>query len=129
MRCFPESDQGWKTGGDYNGQLLFHGADKDIQIRFGLENCDRVLVSCEYGTSKTQNLFKVLQDKYRGAEILHIGDDEVSDIEKASANGIDTYQVYSGEELFDALDGLGMESNIATMADRLKTGLFISQMF
>ncbi len=105
------------------------GQIKDIQIRFGLENCDRVLVSCEYGTSKTQNLFKVLQDKYRGAEILHIGDDEVSDIEKASANGIDTYQVYSGEELFDALDGLGMESNIATMADRLKTGLFISQMF
>lgn len=105
------------------------GQIEAILARFGLEGCDRVLVSCEYGTSKTQDLFKILQDNYKSKKILHIGDDEFSDIEKASANGIDTYRVFSGEDLFDALGGLEMESSITTISDRLKAGMFISHLF
>lgn len=102
---------------------------KEILDRFGLTGWDKVLVSCEYGTSKTQGLFRVLKCGYRTEKILHIGDDEFSDIEKASADGMDTYRVFSGEDLFDALGGLGMEGNIASAADRLKAGMFISRMF
>jgi len=102
---------------------------RKILVRFGLEGCDRVLVSSEYGTSKTQNLFQVLLGEYRGARILHIGDDEVSDIEKAKENGIDAYRIFSGEDLYDALGGLGTEGGINTIADRLKRGMFISRIF
>lgn len=105
------------------------GQIKEILARFGLEGCDRVLVSCEYKTSKAQDLFKILQDNYKSKKILHIGDDEFSDIGNASANGIDTYRVFSGEDLFDALGGLEMESNITTISDRLKVGMFISCLF
>lgn len=105
------------------------GQIEEILARFGLEGCDRVLVSCEYGTSKAQDLFKILQDNYKSKKILHIGDDEFSDIEGASANGIDTYRVFSGEDLFDALGGLEMEGNVTTISDQLKAGMFISHLF
>lgn len=102
---------------------------EEILAHFGLAGYDKVLVSCEYGTSKTQELFRVLQGGYGAKKILHIGDDEISDIEKAAANNMDTYRVFSGADLFDAIGGLGMESNIVTIADRLKTGMFISHIF
>lgn len=101
----------------------------EILDRFGLTGWDKVLVSCECGISKTQGLFKILENRYKAEKILHIGDDEFSDIEKASANGMDTYRVFSGEDLFDALGGLGMEQDIMAAADRLKAGMFISRMF
>lgn len=102
---------------------------KVVLDRFGLTGYDRLLVSCEYGTSKTQKLFQILRDRYKTQRILHVGDDEAADIEAASANGIDACRIFSGEALFDALGGLGMESEIITIADRLKTGMFISNIF
>lgn len=105
------------------------GQIREILARFGLEGCDRVFVSCEYGTSKGQNLFRILKDNYKRKKILHIGDDEVSDIENAAVNGIDTYRVISGEDLFDALGRLEMKNNITTISDRLKVGMFIAHIF
>ncbi len=102
---------------------------KTVLGRFGLTGCDNILVSCEYGVSKTQGLFKALKETYKNKKILHIGDDEVSDIEKASAEGIDTYRIFSGEDLFDACGGLGTESGITTLADRLKAGMLIAELF
>lgn len=105
------------------------GQIKEILARFNLKNSDKVLVSCECGTSKTQRLFKLLRDAYKTKKILHVGDDEAADIEKALEHGIDTYRVFSGADLFDALGGLGVESEIQTIADRLKAGMFISHIF
>ncbi len=100
-----------------------------ILDRFGLTGCDQVFVSCEYETSKAQELFQILRDRYKTRKILHVGDDEVSDIKMASAKKMDIYRVLSGEELFDALGGLGVESETETISDRLKTGMFISHIF
>ncbi|MCI8585915.1 MAG: hypothetical protein HFI92_08460 [Lachnospiraceae bacterium] len=100
-----------------------------ILDRFGLTGCDQVFVSCEYETSKGQELFQILRDQYKTRKILHVGDDEVSDIKMASAKKMDIYRVLSGEELFDALGGLGVESETETISDRLKTGMFISHIF
>ncbi len=102
---------------------------KEILTRFDLTGYDEIFVSCEYEISKTQGLFRALRNRYKIQKILHIGDDEVSDIEKAEAEGMDTYRVFSGEELFGALGGLGMERYIETIADRLKAGMFISHIF
>lgn len=102
---------------------------KEILTRFDLTGYDEIFVSCEYEISKTQGLFRALRNRYKTQKVLHIGDDEVSDIEKAEAEGMDTYRVFSGEELFGALGGLGMERYIETIADRLKAGMFISHIF
>lgn len=102
---------------------------KAILDRFALTGYDKAVVSCEYGISKTQGLFQVLQGEYETKKILHIGDDEISDIERASANGITACRIFSGEDLFDACGGLGMESEIRTLSDRLKTGMLIAELF
>lgn len=107
---------------------------RESQIRqmlamFGLDGFDRLLVSCEHGTSKTRTLFGYLRDMNDGAagRILHIGDNERADIECAEEYGIDTYRVYSSSDLFDMLGGLGVEKETKSLSDRVKTGLFLSR--
>ena len=100
-----------------------------ILKRFGLSGADRILVSSELGTSKTQKLYEVLKDEYPSKKILHIGDDELADIEKAVGYGIETYRIYSGMDLFEALGGLGIVSDMDTLADRTKVGMFIAHLF
>ena len=100
-----------------------------ILERFNMTGYNDILVSCEYGTAKTQSLFDALLEKYKDLRILHIGDDEFADIEKADSKGIDTYRIYSANDLLDALGGIGAEAEINTLEDRVKTGLFISNIF
>lgn len=97
--------------------------------KFGFSGYDDLFVSCEYGTAKTQELFSVLSDKYIGKRILHIGDDEFADIEKAKSHGIDAFRIYSAVDLFDALGGLGAEEEIISLSDRVKMGLFLARIF
>ncbi len=109
----------------------YYSKEQIAQIldKFELNGYDDLLVSCEYGTAKTQDLFSVLSDKYSGARILHIGDDEFADIEKAKSHGIDTFRIYSASDLFDVLGGLGAEDEIVSISDRVKIGLFLARIF
>lgn len=102
-----------------------------VQIleRFEIIGYDELFVSCEYGTAKTQELFHILANKYKGKSILHIGDDEFADIEKAKSHNIEAYRLYSAADLFDSLGGLGTESEIDSISDRVKIGLFLTHIF
>lgn len=102
---------------------------KTIFDRLGLDKPDEFFVSCEYKTSKMQTLFGILRDRYYGKRILHVGDDEIADFEKASEYGFDTYRMYSAADLYDSLGGLGLEDEIRTLSDRIKAGMFISNIF
>lgn len=109
----------------------YYSKEQIAQIldRFEFSGYDDLLVSCEYGTAKTQDLFSVLSDKCSGQRILHIGDDEFADIDKAKSHGIDTFRIYSAADLFDALGGLGVENDIVSISDRVKMGLFMARIF
>lgn len=100
-----------------------------ILERFDLIGADKVLVSSELGTSKTQKLYEVLRGEYPSKKILHIGDDELADIEKAARHRIETYRIYGGMDLFEALGGLGIENDVDTLADRVKAGMLIARLF
>lgn len=104
---------------------------REILASFRIEGYETLFVSGERGVSKTQGLFESLRDmgSDKTEKILHIGDDEAADIECAKKYGMDTYRVYSGAELFDLLGGLGVEKETASLADRVKVGLFVSRMF
>lgn len=93
-----------------------------------IKDYKKILVSCEYGTSKNQTLFDILCHETKG-KILHIGDDVASDIEPAEKRDIDTFRIYSGSELFDSLGGMGIDDNMDSYSDRVKIGLFISSIF
>lgn len=109
----------------------YYTREQIVQIlnKFELSGYEDLLVSCEYGTAKTQELFSVLSDKYKDKKILHIGDDEFADIEKAKNHGIDTFRVYSAADLFDELGGLSTENEIESLSDHVKIGLFLEQIF
>lgn len=95
----------------------------------GITGYEKMLVSSEYGTLKTQELFDELITLYPDKRILHIGDDETADIVNAAAHGIDTFRLYGGIQLFDALGGLGLEKHMHSLSDRVKTGMFIARIF
>ncbi len=109
----------------------YYTREQIVQIlnKFELSGYEDLLVSCEYGTAKTQELFSVLSDKYKDKKVLHIGDDEFADIEKAKNRGIDTFRVYSAADLFDELGGLSTENEIESLSDHVKIGLFLEQIF
>lgn len=90
---------------------------------------DKLFISCEYDTSKTQHLFDEVSAYAEGSSILHVGDDEAADIKAAVAKGFDTYRLYNGMALYDSLGGLGTEDKAGTLSDRLKLGLIISRLF
>lgn len=57
----------------------------------GYEGFDEIIVSCDYNCSKRDGgLYEVLKKKYAGNNIVHVGDNQKSDIESAQAKGIDT---------------------------------------
>ena len=57
----------------------------------GYEDFDQVMVSCDYNCSKRDGgLFDLLKERYPGRRIVHVGDNRISDIEKAGEKGLDT---------------------------------------
>ena len=105
---------------------------KQIEIilqECGINNYTDVLVSCEYGTSKTQNLFGNLRERIGEKSCIHIGDDTAADVEAAERNGIEAYRIYSGIDLWQAVGCLGMEKYVDDLSDRIKLGLFVSKIF
>ena len=102
---------------------------EELLGRFELTNVSDIFVSCEYGTSKTQDLFEICKQKYADKSILHIGDDEFADVEKAVEHGLKSYRIYSGADLYDSLGGLGLENEIKTISDRIKRGMLVSNIF
>lgn len=102
---------------------------REILSHFELNGYQYLFVSCEERTSKAKGLFEVLKNSVSGKRILHIGDDEISDIQAAQGDDFDTFRIYSGADLFEMCGGFGMEKYVKTLSDRLKIGLFISRLF
>ncbi len=95
----------------------------------GISEYSDILISCESGTSKTQNLFDILIKNEEGRKILHIGDDEISDIEPAKKRGIETFRIYNGADILDSLGGMGLLSHADSLSDRIRVGMAVSRVF
>lgn len=98
---------------------------------FNLIDFDNLFVSCEQGErgmAKTGELFDVVKAAYPNSTIIHIGDDEYADIEKAKEHGLKSFRIYNAPDLLDALGGLGLEE-YQSITDRVKVGLFLSCIF
>lgn len=102
---------------------------KVLLNKCNLDMFDDLFVSCEYGTFKTQQLFASVLEENTGKKILHIGNDEFADVEKAKEYRIDTFHIYGNNSIMDALGGMGVESIAETYSDRAKLGLFLSKKF
>ncbi|MDC7279099.1 hypothetical protein NXH64_06210 [Butyrivibrio fibrisolvens] len=97
--------------------------------RFDLDVFDEIFVSSEYGKSKADGLFGVVKDQFTGKRILHTGDDEYVDVEKAAEAGVDDYRIYGAKDLYDAVGCLGLAGCGDSFADKVKIGLLLSKLF
>lgn len=100
-----------------------------IVKKCGITEYTDILASSDYQTGKTQNLFCIYKQKEFGKKCLHIGDDVVADVQSASACGIETCRLYSGLDLLESMGYLGLSQYGDTLTERLKIGMFVSNMF
>lgn len=70
---------------------------EQILNRNGITGYEDLLVSCEYGTGKRQQLFEILRQKAGEGQYLHIGDDVDADGAAAYRNGIDSFLIADNE--------------------------------
>lgn len=86
-----------------------------------------IFISCVIRKSKASGtIWDHIKNAYRSDTILHIGDNEITDCEKAREYGISVVQVKNGSDLMDRSLGT-IPQRARTSADRLVMGLISSR--
>ena len=119
------------------GKLVYITSDcyySKIQLQeilkvIGVDKVTDIIVSCEYDTSKTGNLFEKLIDIAGTKNIIHVGDDIVADEESAKRHGIKVFRIYSAIELLELIGGLNLLYNNQSLSDRIRIGMFTANLF
>lgn len=102
---------------------------KSLLDKFGIVGYERLLVSCDYGTTKGLELFKILKEIAGDTSYLHIGDNYLSDISSAQRNGIEGAWIRSGIDMFESLYWSEQFAECNNLADRVKLGMFVARIF
>lgn len=102
---------------------------QEILNVIGVDKVTDIIVSCEYDTSKTGNLFEKLIAIAGTKNIIHIGDDIVADEESAKRHGIKAFRIYSAIELLELIGGLNLLYNDQSLSDRIRIGMFTANLF
>ena len=102
---------------------------QEILKVIGVDKVTDIIVSCEYDTSKTGNLFEKLIAIAGTKNIIHIGDDIVADEESAKRHGIKVFRIYSAIELLELIGGLNLLYNDQSLSDRIRIGMFTANLF
>lgn len=102
---------------------------QEILKVIGVNKVTDIIVSCEYDTSKTGNLFEKLIAIAGTKNIIHIGDDIVADEESAKRHGIKAFRIYSAIELLELIGGLNLLYNDQSLSDRIRIGMFTANLF
>jgi len=108
----------------YPAELL-----KSLLDELGIVGYERLLVSCDYRTTKGLELFKILKGIAGNTSYIHIGDNYLSDIKGAQCNGIEGAWVRSGIDMFESLYWSEQFAEYNDLTDRVKLGMFVSRMF
>lgn len=74
---------------------------ESIINNIGIVGYDKILVSCEYDTSKPQNLFDCYKDEVKAQSYLHIGDSYACDIVPSAKRGIDSFRLRMSTEIWE----------------------------
>lgn len=72
-----------------------------ILLKCNISMYTDIFSSCEYKTSKTQQLFEKLKERIGNKSCIHIGDDLVADVESAKKMKIMAQHIYSGIDLLE----------------------------
>ncbi|WP_312518717.1 hypothetical protein [Anaerospora sp.] len=102
---------------------------EEILENLGIVGYQDVFISCEYRTSKSQNLYKVFKEKIQGQSYLHIGDNLDIDGTYAQINGIDSFHIYSAGDMLEISAYKNVLGQAETLDERILTGMFLAKVF
>ena len=100
-----------------------------ILKKCGIVGYQDVLISCEYGTMKTQRLFEEFRKMTKGGTYLHIGDNEEADIQYARKHGIDTFFVASARHMLSISTYRDILELDHSFSSRIMIGTFAEKIF
>ncbi len=118
-----------------NGKKVFLTSDmylKTEEINKLLKKCEvfgdyKLLISCEYGCSKLSGaLYDILKNEAGTTSIVHIGDDEHVDKNKAKDKGIDSYLIHSSYRMLAMSPAAYIYDAIESFSDKCYLGYYIS---
>jgi len=95
---------------------------------FGITGYDKIFVSCDYNTKKSQGLFEHLKAEAPAKNYLHIGDNTVADVEGAICNGIKGIQIRKGLDMFETMPWAEAFLRQDKLSERLKLGMIIAKL-
>ena len=82
--------------------MYMHKEDLERIINnIGIVDYDKILVSCEYDTSKPQRLFECYKQEVPADSYLHIGDSFACDIAPSAKLGIDSFRLKMSSEIWE----------------------------
>jgi FMN phosphatase YigB (HAD superfamily) len=101
----------------------------DLLASLGISDGFELIVSSQYAkTKESGELYDVLIDKNPGKNILHIGDNQDTDIEKARLKGLNTFYVKKGYDILAESSCTYLLDLVHTDCDKLILGYAISEM-
>lgn len=102
-----------------------------ILKKCGIEGYDELWLSSETNLRKDNGtLWDAYATQYKGKQCLHIGDNEVADIQLSGDRGIRNYHVMSARDLFECSNAgeVCSLSHIQTPADSVAAGLVLKDL-
>lgn len=106
---------------------------RDKMIRLldssGITGYNGLLISCEIGTTKNEDLFEFFLRECRGNSHLHIGDNRKVDGLSALTHGIDAITVSGTYEMFEKSFYCDVLRSMSNINERSMIALFAGQLF
>jgi FMN phosphatase YigB (HAD superfamily) len=121
----------------HKGKVVYLVSDMYLNKRYmekllrkcGIVGYRDLMISCELNASKGRgDIYELLLQKERHSHILHIGDNQFSDIKNAEKNGIDAFFVMNAYEMLLQSDVGEIHERIESFDDKLLLGNVVATM-
>ena len=100
-----------------------------LLAELGIKGYEKLLVSCDYHSSKTTGLFHIYRDMVSGERCLHIGDNELADGAAFEKEGIDVFLIRSAFSLLQISNLKALMGFAYSMKEQNALGLLLSDVF
>ncbi len=90
---------------------------------------DKIFASCVFGSDKEHGLFQKLLSNYKEEKVLHIGDNQISDVDMALKYGLTAFYLPSALEILRQSPYSKLLSSTVSLSDRIVLGLITCKIF
>lgn len=101
-----------------------------ILAKCGIGHYEKLFISCECKASKADGkLYDYIKEIFQGKSILHIGDNEIDDVEHAQEHSLDAYGILSPLSMLCASSIVHVIDSVKSIDDALLLGHILADVF